>query len=162
MPVLTDGGWLIIAALLAGWTVLCAIAYLLVNYLFRGQKKHVIVPWSIFITFIFISFTRLFFRAGDRKNTGNGMETVERLWNQLMTNWDGNAMIKILENHWGVFAMFVAGMIIHWLPVSVKDWYRNLFARTSMAGKVAIVVVTVFIILQFISSELQSFIYFQF
>lgn len=118
--------------------------------------------WKITFTFVFISFTRLFFRAGDRKNTGNGMETVERMWNQLMTNWDGAAISKILANHWAVFVFFTVGMIIHLLPVKIKDGYRNFFIHTPTWAKVVIVVVVVFGVYQAISSEMQAFIYFQF
>lgn len=118
--------------------------------------------WKVFFTFTFISFTRLFFRAGDIKNTGNGMELVDRMMQQLLHNWSADAAIKILANHWGVFVIFLIGMIIHWLPVSIKQVYRNYFIRSHPAFKVLCVTATVFLIYQFITSDLQAFIYFQF
>jgi len=129
---------------------------------YEQSTSWIVNTWKITITFLFISFTRLFFRAGDRKNTGNGMETVDRMWKQLTGNWDGNAIVKILGNHWEVFIVFTVAMVIHLLPVKVKEWYRNVFIQTPVYGQVAIVVIAVFLIFQSISSELQTFIYFQF
>ncbi len=120
------------------------------------------VAWKVFFTFTFISFTRLFFRAGDIKNTGNGMELVSRMWNQLMTNWSVEASLKIIQNHWGVFVIFLLGMIIHWLPVSFKTKYRHAFIHAHPLTQITCVVAIVFLIYQFISSDLQAFIYFQF
>jgi D-alanyl-lipoteichoic acid acyltransferase DltB (MBOAT superfamily) len=118
--------------------------------------------WKIFFTFVFISFTRLFFRAGDIKNANAGMETVERMWKQITSNWDMKASIALLEGYWKIWVVFIIGMIIHWLPVSLKDWYRKTFAKSPVYVKIAIVVAAVFIVLQSISAELQTFIYFQF
>lgn len=127
------------------------------------KSNHWLVnSWKILFTFVFISFTRLFFRAGDRKNTGNGMETVERMWTQLVSNWDWAAIVKIWNNHWLVFVFFTVGMIIHLLPVRTKDWYRNLFIHSPFYIKIIVVVVVVFSVYQAISSEMQAFIYFQF
>ena len=120
------------------------------------------VGWKVFFTFTFISFTRLFFRAGDIKNTGDGMELAGRMWNQLMTNWSWDASIKIMENHWGVFVMFLIGMIIHWLPVRIKTQYRHAFIQAHPVFQALGVVFVVFLIYQFITSDLQAFIYFQF
>lgn len=129
---------------------------------YEKSNHWAVVGWKVFFTFTFISFTRLFFRAGDIKNTGNGMELVSRMWNQLMTNWSMEASLKILENHWGVFLIFLLGMIIHWLPVSVKTKYRHAFIHAHPAVQISCVVATVFLIYQFITSDLQAFIYFQF
>lgn len=157
-----QGGWTDIFVLLGYVSGIAIFFYVLTTRYLRPYLPQIKAPWGIFITFVFISFTRLFFRAGDRKNTGNGMETVDRLWDQLMLNWDGNAIVKILNNHWQVFALFVVGMVIHWLPVKVKDWYRGTFASAPGYAQAAITVLAVLIIYQFMSSDLQAFIYFQF
>lgn len=129
---------------------------------YEKSNHWAVVGWKVFFTFSFISFTRLFFRAGDIKNTGNGMELVSRMWNQLMTNWSWDATLKILENHWTVFLIFLLGMIIHWLPVSLKMKYRHAFVHAHPAVQISCIVGVVFLIYQFITSDLQAFIYFQF
>jgi len=58
--------------------------------------------------------------------------------------------------------MLLIGLIIHWLPSKTKQWYRITFARLPQWVQLVTVVVTVFVIYQFITAELQAFIYFQF
>lgn len=120
--------------------------------------------WKILFTFVFISFTRLFFRAADLKNNGSGMETVNRMWKQITTGWQWafENYVTLFTGYWKVWLVFVLGMIIHWLPVTTKDWYRNTFAKSSMIAQIAAVVVVVFLVYQSITAGLQTFIYFQF
>ena len=61
-----------------------------------------------------------------------------------------------------VFALFALGMVIHWLPDNWKRRYRFWFARMPLPLMAAVVVLTVFIAYQFVTAEMQPFIYFQF
>jgi len=56
----------------------------------------------------------------------------------------------------------VVGMIIHWLPERWKRWYRVNFALLPIWLIAIIVVVSVFVLYQFVTADLQPFIYFQF
>ncbi len=120
--------------------------------------------WKIFFTFVFISFTRLFFRAGDIKNTQGSMETVNRMWKQITTGWDWKfeAYLTLLTGYWKIWLVFLLGMIIHWLPVKTKEWYRTTFAKAPMFAQIITVIVVVFVVYQSITAGLQTFIYFQF
>jgi len=120
--------------------------------------------WKIFFTFVFISFTRLFFRAGDIKNTQGSMETVNRMWKQITTGWDWKfeAYLTLFTGYWKIWLVFLLGMIIHWLPVKAKEWYRTTFAKAPMAVQIVTVIVVVFVVYQSITAGLQTFIYFQF
>jgi len=120
--------------------------------------------WKVLFTFVFISFTRLFFRAADIKNTGAGMETVNRMWKQITTGWQWAAenYITLFTGYWKVWAVFVIGMVIHWLPVKTKEWYRTTFAKSPMFAQIGAVIVIVFFVYQSITAGLQTFIYFQF
>ena len=53
-------------------------------------------------------------------------------------------------------------MIIHWLPVNFKRWYRLNFALLPVPVIALLVVFVVFVVYQFITADLQAFIYFQF
>jgi hypothetical protein len=53
-------------------------------------------------------------------------------------------------------------MIIHWLPDRWKRWYRINFAMLPLWLMGIIVVVVVFVLYQFVTADLQPFIYFQF
>ena len=61
-----------------------------------------------------------------------------------------------------VFILIVLGMIIHWLPEKFKRRYRIWFASMPLAVMALVVVAVVVILYQFITSDMQTFIYFQF
>ena len=121
--------------------------------------------WAIFITFIFISFTRLFFRSGSDLDPAVANETAWKtasdMVTQIGTAW-GNNVFEIIAAYKGVFFLFVLGMIIHWLPDRFKRRYRMMFAKLPIYVIGIITVVAIFITYQFISSEMKPFIYFQF
>jgi hypothetical protein len=56
----------------------------------------------------------------------------------------------------------IIGYVIHWLPVRVKDWYRETFIAFSLPVKIVLSSIVIFFVYQAMSSELQAFIYFQF
>jgi hypothetical protein len=53
-------------------------------------------------------------------------------------------------------------MLIHWLPERFKRRYRLAFSRLPLGVMGVVVVLLVLFIYQFITADLQSFIYFQF
>ena len=122
--------------------------------------------WGIFQTFIFISFTRLFFRSGSNLDPASANEhawnTAKNMVHQMGSAWNLDIIPDICIGYWRVFTLFAIGMIIHWLPVRWKRWYRINFALLPLPVMAILVVVVVFIVYQFITADLQAFIYFQF
>lgn len=122
--------------------------------------------WGIFQTFIFISFTRLFFRSGSNLDPALANEhawnTAKNMVHQMGSAWNFNVIPDICIGYWKVFLLFTLGMIIHWLPERWKRWYRINFALLPLPIMAIIVVAVVFIVYQFITADLQAFIYFQF
>ena len=121
--------------------------------------------WAITITFIFISFTRLFFRSGSDLDPATANETAWKTASDMVTQigsaWNGN-VFEIIAAYKGVFFLFLVGMIIHWLPDRFKRRYRIVFAKLPIQAIGVIAVFAIFIAYQFISSEMKPFIYFQF
>ena len=121
--------------------------------------------WAITITFIFISFTRLFFRSGSDLDPATANETAWKTASDMVTQigsaWNGN-VFEIIAAYKGVFFLFLIGMIIHWLPDRFKRRYRIMFAKLPVQAIGVIAVFAIFIAYQFISSEMKPFIYFQF
>ena len=122
--------------------------------------------WGIFLTFVFVSFTRLFFRSGSNLDPAVANETAwntaQMMVNQIGGKWDINLIPDILYTYRSAFILFVIGMIIHWLPDKWKRWYRYNFAVMPIWLMLIVVVATVFVLYQFITADLQPFIYFQF
>lgn len=122
--------------------------------------------WSIFLTFVFISFTRLFFRSGSNLDPAVANETAwhtaKSMVAQIGGTWNTAQIPEILHTYLYVFIMFAVGMIIHWLPDRWKRRYRIAFATLPLWVMLIAVVLVVFILYQFITADLQPFIYFQF
>lgn len=122
--------------------------------------------WNVLMTFVFISFTRLFFRSGSNLDPAVANETAWNTAKSMVASiggvWKLEAIPEILMNYWPVFALFAAGMAIHWLPDRWKRRYRLWFASMPVWAMGVAVVVAVFVLYQFVTADLQPFIYFQF
>lgn len=122
--------------------------------------------WAIFQTFIFISFTRLFFRSGSNLDpaeaNAKAWDTAKKMVSQIGGTWDVEIIPDIVSSYSSVFILFVLGMIIHWLPVKWKQWYRLQFACLPTPVMLVVCVVAVLLVYQFVTADMQPFIYFQF
>ena len=131
-----------------------------------GFKSGVVLVWNTFLTFIFISFTRLFFRSGSNLDPAEANEVAWRTATQMVERiggqWNWQQVPAILDNYASVFVVFLIGMVIHWLPERFKRRYRLWFAQLPLWLMLPLVVLGVFIVYQFITADLQPFIYFQF
>ena len=131
----------------------------------KGGKKIGYV-WGVTQTFIFITFTRLFFRSGSNLDPATANEeawrTATNMVHQIGSAWNLHQIPEICLNYWKVFALIIVGMIIHWLPERWKRWYRINFAMLPLPVMALLVVAVVFLVYQFITADLQAFIYFQF
>ena len=136
--------------------------------LFGGKKawQWLQDAWAIFQTFTFITFTRLFFRSGSNLNPAEANETAwntaKNMVNQMGGHWDWNKIPMIIEHYQNVFILILIGLIIHWLPENFKRRYRIWFAKMPLPLMIVVCALIVFVIYQFITADLQSFIYFQF
>jgi len=143
----------------------------LINYLFTDVFYRKSIPilyrgWSIFLTFVFITFTRLFFRSASNLNpmeqSSHSWNTAKAMINQIGGLWNWDKIPQILITYRYVFSLFALGMLIHWLPERWKRWYRINFTLAPIWIIGLTVLTVVFLVYQFITANLQPFIYFQF
>lgn len=111
--------------------------------------------WKIFLTFNFITFTRIWFR-------GESMQGTRELLHQITHDFQFTLIPDIVMGYKWVFLMMLLGFVLHWWPSRLKDKYMNWFIGTPLWGKVLITIAVVFVIYQSISADMQPFIYFQF
>jgi alginate O-acetyltransferase complex protein AlgI len=111
--------------------------------------------WKIFLTFNFITFTRIWFR-------GESMQGTYDLLGQISGSFGWKLLGQMFITYWKVFVVMLIGYFIHWLPDAFKVRYRDWFIGTPVYLKIIIAALVVFIIYQSLSAELQPFIYFQF
>lgn len=122
--------------------------------------------WAVAQTFTFITFTRLFFRSGSNLDPATANQeawhTATMMVNQIGGAWNSAIIPSFLYEYRVVVGLFVAGMLIHWLPAKWKQWYRIRFATLPLWVVMVCIIVSVFVIYQFVTADMQPFIYFQF
>ena len=122
--------------------------------------------WAILQTFTFITFTRLFFRSSSNLDPATANEvawaTAKNMVNQIGGAWNNAIIPDFLWEYRWVVAMFIAGMVIHWLPTNWKRRYRLWFSAMPLWAIVIAVCIAITVIYQFVTADVQPFIYFQF
>ncbi len=122
--------------------------------------------WNVALTFIFITFTRLFFRSGSNLDPTEAnevaWETATNMIHQIGSPWKLNIVPAIAWEHFNIIAVFALGMIIHWLPSRWKQRYRISFASLPLPALVLLTAFIIFVMYQFMSADSPPFIYFQF
>ena len=97
--------------------------------------------WKIFITFNFITFTRIWFR-------GESMQGTTDLMNQVVMNFGWAQVPAMVLSYWKVFAIMIFGYVLHWLPYAFKDKWMNRFIDTPLYAKVIISALVIFMVYQ--------------
>lgn len=122
--------------------------------------------WAVAQTFTFITFTRLFFRSGSNLDPATANHeawlTAQNMVHQIGSAWNIDTIPQVMLEYSHIYLLFFIGMLLHWLPKKFKQWYRIRFAMLPVWAIALIVVATVFFVYQFITADLQAFIYFQF
>ena len=128
--------------------------------------RWIYVSWNVFLTFVFITFTRLFFRAGSNLDPAEAndvaWDTATKMIQQIGSPWNTHALASMAYEYKHIIGVFFLGMIIHWLPENFKRRYRIAFASLPRPIQILGACLAVFFIYQFMSADSQPFIYFQF
>lgn len=118
--------------------------------------------WKIFITFNFISFTRIFFIFKSSDHSDLFLDNLINIGDTF--SWSG-VWDVISVQYPAVFIVAALALIIHWLPYSMKDNIQNWFIKLSHFSQAVVVVLCCFVMYQFIigmGGEYIPFVYFQF
>ncbi len=153
-----------------GWAVLVAAVQLIkVLYSLAGGKTnstwYLNAAWAMLHTMTFISFTRIYFR-------GETMDKINALYHQIFYDfrWEfgekwlyaSTKSTHFVEYQWSIFAVIIAGFLIHWIPTVFKKRIEKTFIKIPIPVQLIITVVTVVLCYQAYSADAPAFIYFQF
>ena len=122
---------------------------------YENSKLWIATFWKIGLTFVFITFTRIYFR-------GNSMDHIDRFYQQIATNMDWQNALAVLYEYRLVFIVMGIGYLTHWLPYRTKDWIEAMFIKSHILVKGAIAMIVAIICYQTYAADFQPFIYFQF
>ncbi len=112
--------------------------------------------YAIFLTFNFITFTRIWFRSESMDVANNMMYQIANAFGSIDT------ISEMIMSYRNIFIVVLVGFIIHWLPSTFKIKYKQWFVDSPIWMKAIAVLVSIFAIYQVSSADLQPFIYFQF
>lgn len=121
----------------------------------RPGKRRITTIFQIFITFNFVSFAWIFFRAETNeltllmiKNifTGLRFEDINLLW----------------MSYPFVVVLVLAGYVIHFLPETIKEATRALFVRSRVAVQLIVMLGLTIVLMRMQAAGIQPFIYFRF
>ena len=108
------------------------------------------------LTFHFVAFCWIFFRASDFANALNVIGNIG------MLEWSPQNWWSVIAGYQNVAIVMLIGFIWHFIPQNWQDQQLLFFHRIPVVGKVVLFAVTIWIISATASSEVQPFIYFQF
>ena len=108
------------------------------------------------LTFHFVAFCWIFFRASDFANALNVIGNIG------MLEWSPQNWWTVIAGYQNVAIVMLIGFLWHFIPQNWQDQQLLSFHRIPVVGKVVLFAVTIWIISATASSEVQPFIYFQF
>ena len=144
------------------WGTMNGIALIVYNYWkkispYENSTALIVRFWRIFITFQFITFTRIWFRLED---SSEPLAMINHIWNHLDLKLD---IVKLVfQTYSSVFWIIILGYFLHWMPQSWKDKGQDCFTKMNLGLKSIIIVICVFLMYQAISDTFKPFVYFQF
>jgi len=144
------------------WGAMNGIALILYNHWkkispYEQLNNWVVHIWKIFITFNFITFTRIWFRL---EKDGAPSQMLHQIWHNFELNQDS---ISILLDGFDIaLIVMLIGYIIHWLPGKTKLFGEKLFTKLPMYAQSIVVAIILVFVYQAFSDTFKPFVYFQF
>jgi hypothetical protein len=108
------------------------------------------------LTFHFVAFCWLFFRAKDFQTAFLIIDNIGKL------TFNPNQWFIIAQGYQNVFLLLLIGFVWHFLPNSVIKLLQNSFNATPLFGKAILLAFVYWIVYATASAGPQPFIYFQF
>jgi alginate O-acetyltransferase complex protein AlgI len=110
---------------------------------------------GVVITFHFVCFCWIFFRAND-------LTIVGQMLSQIFTNFQLQILPEFVAGYKSVVLLMIIGYILHFIPKSAELKAQEIVVEMSLATKAACLTAVIVLFLQIKSSGVQPFIYFQF
>lgn len=121
-----------------------------------GRSTHWFARFqAVTITFCFITFTRFWFR-------GASLEDVGTMLHRIGNDFGWGLVGEVLWGFRSVFLVMLVGFVVHWLPETFKQWYRERFIALPVWAMALVAAATAFVLYQTMTAEMVPFIYFQF
>lgn len=122
---------------------------------FDVRKTRITAFIGTVITFHFVCFCWIYFRAPS-------IAIAHEVMGRIAYNFHPEIVWNFIAGYRNVIFLVLLGYAMHFTPQGAKNSLRTLVTNTPLLGKVALVLVVAYIVIQVKSAEIQPFIYFQF
>jgi alginate O-acetyltransferase complex protein AlgI len=120
-----------------------------------NTEQWVLKPLSVIVTFHFVCFCWIFFRA-------TSMENAWEVLHAIAGNFHAQVFVAFISGYSTVLFLMGLGFALHFIPHSVEQKAQRVVMEMPVAGKVALIVTLIVLVMQTKSAGIQPFIYFQF
>jgi D-alanyl-lipoteichoic acid acyltransferase DltB (MBOAT superfamily) len=110
---------------------------------------------GIILTFHFVCFCWIFFKAGT-------FTKAEIMLHQIFLNFNGQAILPLFQNYRIVFGVMLLGYLLHFMPGRWEGGIRRFLESITLAGRIAVLVALVWLVIQVKTAEAVMPIYLQF
>lgn len=117
-----------------------------------GRGRRII---GIILTFNFVCFGWVFFRAGD-------MTVAGQVLSQIFTNFRADMIPEVIAGYAAIFGLIALGYLLHFASGRVEIAAQNIVSKLPVFVMALLIVAIIWIVMQIKSSEILPFIYFQF
>jgi uncharacterized membrane protein (DUF485 family) len=124
---------------------------------YESSKTWVVRIWRIFLTFNFITFTRIWFRL---EKDGAPAEMLGQIWNNFELNQQSISIL--LDGFDTALIIMLIGYILHWLPGKTKLFGERVFTKLPIYAQSIVVAIILVFVYQAFSDTFKPFVYFQF
>jgi D-alanyl-lipoteichoic acid acyltransferase DltB (MBOAT superfamily) len=111
--------------------------------------------FGVIITFHFVCFCWIFFKASTFQDAGIIIK-------QILFNLNFAALFPLLLVYKSVFVIMLIGYIFHFLPKSYELFVENILTKISLLGRVVVLLVFIWIVIQVKQADQVMPIYLQF
>lgn len=144
------------------WGAMNGIALVLFNYWkklspYEDKTNAFVTAWKVFITFNFITFTRIWFILQDNNAPYNFLKNIYYQFSLTHETFS-----KAIWTYATVFIILGIAFITHWFPNNWKEKCIQYFTKIPLAIQVVVVSLSVICIYQLLAEETKGFVYFQF
>ncbi len=143
------------------WGMMNGAALVVYNYWkrispYENSSWWIVHFWKIFITFNFITFTRIWFRLPEDDEP---LKMLNHIW--LHFNFSFQMLWNVIWNYGPVFIVMFIGFFTHWMPQRWKDGIVNLFTRMPIGVQLVGVSIGILLLYQ-AASFFKPFVYLEF
>ncbi|MFY9307524.1 MAG: MBOAT family O-acyltransferase [Bacteroidia bacterium] len=121
----------------------------------RAISSKIVQSLGVLITFHFVCFCWIFFKASTFEDAGI-------IISQIFTNFNIEALGALISAYGTVFAVMSLGYALHFMPKSYELFSEKILSKATLVGRVAILLVFIWLVIQVKQADQVMPIYLQF